>query len=64
MDVYSFGKVLLEMHSGQRPEWGPCHDQIKGVQNDKLKELIIACICEDPTKRPTMKQVLEILNQL
>jgi len=63
MDVYSFGKVLLEMASGERPEVGPCPDQITKVPSDKLRELIIACTCVDPTKRPTMKEVLEFLNQ-
>ena len=64
MDVYSFGKVLLEMVSGQRPEQGPCHDQIKAVQHDKVRALIIECTYEDPSKRPKMKEVLRRLNQL
>ncbi|KAJ7382552.1 hypothetical protein OS493_034188 [Desmophyllum pertusum] len=65
MDVYSFGWVVQEMCTGNRP--GPrdmIQQQIELVFNTNLKQLVSVTIRNNPLERPTMDKVIEVLKGL
>ena len=65
MDVYSFGWVVLEMCTGNRP--GPrdqIQQQIELVSSTDLKKLVSVTIRNNPAERPAMDKVIEILKGL
>ena len=64
MDVYSYGILLLEMATGQFPDYKLQAIQLESLLWGKMKGIIRRCICEDPASRPTMKEILIVLTQL
>ena len=63
MDVYSYGILLLEMATGQFPDYNIQAIQLDTLLWQEMKEIIRRCICEDPANRPTMKDILIALPQ-
>eukprot|EP00731_Ephydatia_muelleri_P023274 Em0015g857a len=64
MDVYSYGILLLEMATGQFPDHNLQAIQLETLAWQEMKEMIMRCLCEDPSNRPAMKDVLSFLSQL
>lgn len=75
-DIYSFGLILWELISGRIPYEGKSNLQILRMidmhelesipenANPVYADLIKSCWRSDPTKRPTIKEVLDILDGL
>src|ERR1700694_616217 len=61
-DVYSYGATLYQLLTGQRPVDGQKFDSAKITVAPKLWEIICACCHSAPSSRPTMPEVLRILN--
>ncbi|XP_078372796.1 uncharacterized protein LOC144656448 [Oculina patagonica] len=60
-DVYSFGLLLLEMCTRQRPVPEEISEQIETVANLPLKNFIRACVHQNPENRPSMNEVIHVL---
>jgi serine/threonine protein kinase len=60
-DVYSFGATLWHLATGQRPQDGMSLPAPPNV-SPKTREVIIACFQRNPKLRPTMDEVIRIMN--
>ena len=63
-DSYSYGATLYHLLTGRRPVDGQLLDpSSEGYKNaPKIREVIAACCQLDPNARPTMQEVLRVLN--
>ena len=62
MDVWSYGLVVLEMATGNRPDRSQLSQQIQQIPCLKLKKLVTACTEIEPDKRPSMQEVVIFFN--
>src|SRR5262249_6060356 len=62
-DVYSYGATLYHLLTGQRPSDGQQLDLIlaRFPNVHKIREIILACCQSNPGARPTMPEVLRML---
>ena len=58
MDVYSYGVLLLEMCSRRFPNPEECEALLQRVQQPTMVALIQQCMEREPTKRPTMSDII------
>ena len=58
MDVYSYGVLLLEMCSRRFPNPEECEALLQRVQQPAMVALIRQCIEREPTRRPTMSDII------
>ena len=67
MDVFSYGVLLLEVMSCRFPGsvdvFQNLLEQLK-ISSPSIHQLILQCISEDPEHRPTMKQVIQQLDEI
>lgn len=62
-DVYSYGVVLWELATNERPERGMLRPpRIPQECPEEVGRLIDACLSEEPRSRPTMVEVIEVLS--
>ncbi|CAN6865109.1 unnamed protein product, partial [Brassica oleracea] len=59
-DVYSYGVVLLELVTGRKPVESPSEKEVL-ILRDHVMELGLVCTTENPGKRPSMGEVVKIL---
>ena len=58
MDVYSYGVLLLEMCSRRFPNPEECEALLQRVQQPAMVALIQQCMEREPTRRPTMSDII------
>ena len=58
MDVYSYGVLLLEMCSQRFPTPEECEALLQRVQQPTMVALIRQCMEREPTRRPTMSDII------
>ena len=58
MDVYSYGVLLLEMCSRRFPNPEECEALLQRVQQPTMVALIRQCMEREPTRRPTMSDII------
>ena len=63
IDVYSFGVLFCEMCTAKLPVIENRVEQVKLVTNKEFRGLIMWCIEEDPEDRPSMEEIIEILEK-
>ena len=61
MDVYSYGVLLLEMCSRRFPNPEECETLLQRVQQPAMVALIQQCMEREPTRRPTMSDIIRQL---
>lgn len=63
-DVFSYGATLAHLLTGQKPEDGQSFDQLshRYPHAGKICEIIAACCQLQPSARPTMAEVVRMLN--
>lgn len=65
-DVFSLGMVLVFAATGEMHAWDgtPNEESIPGLRNlpAELRSLIVQCLAGDQAKRPTVSQILTVLN--
>lgn len=64
MDIYSFGRILIEMFSGELPLHQCQDDLMKKLDDTNLKNLITRCLGHDIASRPTADQLVVDLQGL
>ncbi|KAJ7382556.1 hypothetical protein OS493_034192 [Desmophyllum pertusum] len=64
VDVYSFGLLVLEMIINELPVPDQIEQQLERISSAELRNLIRACIRQDPRRRPRMEDVINILTEL
>ena len=64
VDVYSFGVIMWEVVSHEPPSRGRMRN-LKVPQEcpEEINALINACLSEDPTDRPSAKEVYDVLKE-
>ena len=62
--MYSFGLLLCEMCVRELPVPQEVHRQIGQVTNGALRELIEECVKRDPEERPSMSDIIHLLEKL
>ena len=63
MDVWSYGLVVQEMATGERPNPSKLAEQVQQVTCPKLKELVTVCTQIQPDQRPSMPAVVKFLKE-
>ena len=58
MDVYSYGVLLLEICSRRFPNPEECEALLQRVQQPTMVALIRQCMEREPTRRPTMSDII------
>ena len=66
MDTFSFGVMLVEMCLRELPESRPerQEEQIQRVQWPAMVFLIRSCTSERPADRPSMSDIMELLDRI
>ena len=64
MDIYSFGVVLVEMCTCEFPAPERRVELIQSIQYPLLVNLITQCLNEDPDRRPTAAQLVDLLQAM
>ena len=62
LDIYSFGVLLCEVMACQFPENPNTFDTMKKQLSQPVRDLIEQCIQSEPTSRPTMAEVIELID--
>ena len=63
VDVYSFGVLLCEICIRELPDPDRRGEQVVRVKNRRLRALIRGCLQRDPEARPSMEDIIALLEQ-
>ena len=64
IDVYSFGVLVCELCISEEPNPDERERQIALMLDKNLRDLAEQCLGKDPTKRPTMSDVITKLKPM
>ncbi|XP_020622585.1 probable serine/threonine-protein kinase drkB [Orbicella faveolata] len=62
MDVYSYGVLLCEMCNRELPDLKRREEQVALVTDPFFLDLILRCINYEPEARPTMEEIINVLD--
>ncbi|XP_048577934.1 uncharacterized protein LOC5513787 isoform X1 [Nematostella vectensis] len=63
VDVYSFGLLLCEMSIRELPVPQQTREQVSLITNGVLRELVMRCLKTSPEARPSMSEIITLLEQ-
>ena len=62
--MFSFGLLLCEMCIRELPVPNETQEQVSMIVDQVLKDLVTSCVRQEPGERPTMAEVITVLEKM
>ena len=62
--MFSFGLLLCEMCIRELPVPNHTQEQISMIADQVLRDLVTSCVRQEPGERPTMAEVITVLEKV
>ena len=62
--MFSFGLLLCEMCIRELPVPNETQEQVSMIVDQVLKDLVTSCVRQEPGERPTMAEVITVLEKV
>ena len=62
--MFSFGLLLCEMCIRELPVPNETQEQVSMIADQVLRDLVTSCVRQEPQERPTMTQLITILEKV
>ena len=62
--MFSFGLLLCEMCIRELPVPNETQEQVSMIADQVLRDLVTSCVRQEPGERPTMAEVITVLEKV
>ena len=62
--MFSFGLLLCEMCIRELPVPNETQEQVSVIADQVLRDLVTSCVRQEPGERPTMAEVITVLEKV